>query len=136
MAERMTIYEAVGGAPTFERLVNTFYGSVEKDPLLRPLYPEDLSGPRRHLTLFLIQFFGGPSTYSEERGHPALRMRHMPFTIGREERDAWMRHMMAALDKLELSELVQEQFRGYFDGAATFLMNQPEGTGSPGSTSA
>jgi hemoglobin len=122
----MTIYEAVGGAETFERLVEGFYAAVAGDPVLRPLYPEDLSAPRRHLTLFLMQYFGGPSTYSEERGHPQLRARHLPFAIGRAERDAWVRHMSEALDTLDLSELVKEQMRSYFDGAATFLMNRPE----------
>jgi hemoglobin len=121
----MTIYEAVGGAPTFERLVETFYAGVEHDPVLRPLYPEDLSGPRQRLTLFLIQFFGGPATYSEQRGHPQLRARHMPFAIGQAERDAWLRHMRAAIDTLDVPELAKDQFRGYFEGAATFLMNQP-----------
>ena len=71
----MTIFEAVGGAATFERLVDQFYDGVETDPLLRPLYPEDLSAPRRHLALFLMQYFGGPDTYSQERGHPRLRGR-------------------------------------------------------------
>jgi hemoglobin len=122
----MTIYEAVGGAETFERLVEGFYAAVAGDPVLRPLYPENLSAPRRHLTLFLMQYFGGPSTYSEERGHPQLRARHLPFAIGRAERDAWVRHMSEALDTLDLSELVKEQMRSYFDGAATFLMNRPE----------
>ncbi|HLQ36144.1 MAG TPA: globin [Chloroflexota bacterium] len=122
----MTIYEAVGGAETFERLVEGFYAAVAGDPVLRPLYPEDLSAPRRHLTLFLMQYFGGPSTYSEERGHPQLRARHLPFVIGRAERDAWVRHMSEALDTLDLSELVKGQMRSYFDGAATFLVNRPE----------
>jgi len=121
----VTIYDAVGGSATFERLVEAFYAGVADDPLLRPLYPEDLTGPRRHLTLFLIQYFGGPQTYSEERGHPQLRMRHQPFAIGPAERDAWLRHMAAALDTLELPALAKEQLRGYFTGAANFLINQP-----------
>src|SRR5207248_2460994 len=119
----MTIYEAVGGAETFERLVRAFYEGIADDPLLRPLYPEDLDGPRRRLTLFLMQYFGGPTTYSDERGHPQLRMRHMPFSIGKVERDAWLSHMSAAIETLDLSPLVREQFRSYFEGAATFLMN-------------
>ncbi|HEX6513375.1 MAG TPA: globin, partial [Chloroflexota bacterium] len=81
---------------------------------------------RRRLTLFLMQYFGGPGTYSEERGHPRLGMRHVPFSIGKAERDAWLGHMSAALDSLELSALVKEQLRSYFDGAATFLMNRPD----------
>ena len=120
----MTIFEAVGGEPTFQRLVDAFYEGVEGEPILRQLYPEDLTGPRRHLMLFLIQYFGGPETYSNERGHPALRMRHRPFAIGKPERDAWMRHMSAAIDTLDLSELVKDQMRGYFEGASTFLINR------------
>jgi len=120
----MTIYEAVGGSATFERLVEAFYAEVANDPLLRPMYPEDLSVPQRNLTLFLIQYFGGPTTYSDERGHPQLRKRHMPFPIDRAARDTWLRHMAAALDGLDLPELAREQFRGYFEGAATFLINR------------
>ena len=115
----------MGGAPTFERLVESFYAGVAEDAVLRPLYPEDLEGPRRRLTLFLIQFFGGPTTYSDERGEPALRMRHLPFAIGAEQRDAWLRRMSAAIDALDLPELAKAQFRGYFEGAANFLMNRP-----------
>ncbi|MBV9120025.1 MAG: globin [Chloroflexi bacterium] len=122
-----TIYEAMGGSATFERLVDAFYQGVEQDPILRPLYPDDLDGPRRRLTLFLMQFFGGPTTYSNERGHPQLRARHLPFTIGTSERDAWLRHMYAALDTLDLSPLVREQLNSYFAGGADFLMNQEPG---------
>src|SRR5436190_23418837 len=93
-----TVFEAAGGAETFERIVARFYQAVSNDAVLRPLYPEDLEPSRRHLTLFLVQYFGGPSTYSEQRGHPRLRMRHLPFTIGQRERDAWVQHMTAALD--------------------------------------
>ena len=119
----------MGGEKAFEQLVERFYAGVEQDPLLRPLYPADLSGPRRRLTLFLIQYFGGPGTYAEERGDPRLRMRHLPFAIGRAERAAWLGHMGAALDSLEVPALVRDQLRGYFDGAATFLMNRPEPAG-------
>lgn len=120
----MTVFEAVGGAPIFERLVAAFYDGVAQDPVLRPMYPEDLAGPRRHLTLFLIQYFGGPSTYSDERGHPRLRARHLPFAIDQAARDAWLRHMSAAIDGLDLPELARDQLRGYFEGAATFLINR------------
>jgi len=125
----MTVYEAVGGAPTFERLVDAFYDQVEGDLVLRPMYPEDLSGPRRRLALFLMQFFGGPTTYSDERGHPALRMRHLPFKIDQTARDAWLRHMYAAIETIEVPELAKEQLRGYFSDAATFLMNQAPSEG-------
>ncbi|MBV8085263.1 MAG: globin [Chloroflexi bacterium] len=121
----MTIYEAVGGEPTFERLVDAFYRGVEQDPVLRPLYPDELEGPKRRLMLFLIQFFGGPTTYAQERGEPALRMRHLPFAIGPEQRDAWLQHMSVAIETLDLPELAKGQFRGYFEGAANFLMNRP-----------
>jgi len=84
-----TLYHRAGGSPFFEALVGRFYDGVETDPLLRPVYPEpDLAGARHRLTLFLIQYWGGPTTYDQERGHPRLRMRHAPFAIGAEERDA------------------------------------------------
>jgi hemoglobin len=119
-----TIYEAAGGAETFQRIVDRFYAGVAGDPLLRPLYPADLEASRRHLTLFLMQYFGGPSTYSEQRGHPRLRMRHLPFAIGRAERDAWMRHMRAAVESAELPEPVQAVLLDYFERASTFMINR------------
>src|SRR5690349_7096792 len=96
--EGTTLYERVGGQPYFDELVDTFYRGIESDPLLRPLYPEDLGPPRRHLALFLGQYWGGPATYNQERGHPRLRMRHFPFRIGQAERDAWLGHMRAAVE--------------------------------------
>ncbi len=95
-----TLYERVGGARFFERLVDAFYDGVANDEVLLRLYPEapDLTGARHRLTLFLIQYWGGPTTYSTERGHPRLRMRHMRFHIGREERDRWLTHMGDAVD--------------------------------------
>lgn len=122
---RGTLYEAVGGSETFVRLVDAFYGGVENDPLLRPLYPEeDLAGAKERLALFLIQYFGGPSTYSENRGHPRLRMRHFPFSIGTAERDAWFRHMSAAVDEAEIAEPMRSDMLKYFGDAATFLINR------------
>src|SRR5919202_3503982 len=115
-----TVFQAAGGAETFERIVARFYEGVADDPVLRPLYPEDLTASRDHLALFLIQYFGGPSTYSAQRGHPRLRMRHLPFTIGRRERDAWVRHMTAALEAEALPPPVRDLMADYFDGAATF----------------
>jgi hemoglobin len=88
------------------------------------MYPADLEAPKHHLALFLMQYFGGPRTYSEERGHPRLRMRHLPFRIDRQARDAWMGHMSAALDSLDVSETVREEMRRYFENAATFMINQ------------
>jgi hemoglobin len=92
--------------------------------VLRPLYPSDLAESKRHLALFLMQYFGGPSTYSKERGHPRLRMRHLPFAIGQAERDAWMRHMTAAVDAERLPEGVREVLVDYFERAATFMINR------------
>src|SRR5256885_16724005 len=103
--EPVTFYEAVGGAPTFRKLVALFYQGVAADPVLRPLYPEEDLGPaEERLRLFLIQYWGGPRTYGERRGHPRLRMRHVPFPIGGPERDAWLAHMRTAVDELGLPE--------------------------------
>jgi hemoglobin len=123
-ADARTVFQAAGGAETFMRLVDRFYAGVASDPVLRPMYPADLTDSRRHLTLFIMQFFGGPSTYSQERGHPRLRMRHLPFAIGQRERDAWVRHMTAAVDAEGLPEPVRTALLEYFDQAATFLMNR------------
>lgn len=120
----MTVYEAAGGEATFTRLVDQFYAGVAADPRLRPMYPDDLSGPREHLRLFLIQYWGGPTWYSEQRGHPRLRLRHAPFVIGVAERAAWLDHMHAAVDLLELPDEVRSQFLAYFENAATAMMNQ------------
>jgi hemoglobin len=123
----LSIYEAAGGEETFTRLVDRFYAGVAEDPVLRPLYPSDpeqFAAAARHLRLFLIQYWGGPGWYSEQRGHPRLRMRHMPFAIGRAERDAWMGHMRTALDSLDLPHSVREAFLDYFEGAATAMMNR------------
>lgn len=120
----MTVYEAVGGEKTFFDLVDTFYAGVSEDPLLRPMYPEDLAPSKRHLALFLIQYFGGPRTYIEERGHPRLRARHLPFPIDQVARDAWIRHMRAAVDTLPFAPAAREELMRYFEGAATFLINR------------
>jgi len=126
-----TLYDRVGGTPFFERLVERFYAGVATDEVLLALYPEapDLSGARHRLTLFLVQYWGGPTTYSDERGHPRLRMRHLPFRIGPDERDRWLHHMLAAVDEVvaELPEPdrheVREALRGYFVPAADHLRN-------------
>lgn len=120
------VYEAAGGAETFKLLVERFYSRVEGDPLLRPLYPgEDLASATEHLTLFLIQYWGGPSTYNEQRGHPRLRMRHQPFAIGRAERDAWLGHMTAAVDSLDVAPAVRKALLDYFETASTAMINRP-----------
>ena len=122
-----TFYDAVGGEETFRRLVHHFYAGVAEDPLLRPLYPEpDLAGAEERLRMFLVQYWGGPRTYSDQRGHPRLRMRHAPFRVGPAERDAWLRHMRAAVDSLALPPEQDEVLWEYLERAAHFMVNQPE----------
>jgi hemoglobin len=131
-----SLYARVGGEPFFERLIDAFYGGVAADPVLLRLYPEapDLSGARERLRLFLVQYWGGPTTYSEQRGHPRLRLRHMPFHIGREERARWLEHMTAAIDvavaELDepLADAVRAELLGYFVPASEQLRND---TGLP-----
>lgn len=119
-----SIYELAGGESTFRLLVERFYARVATDPVLRAVYPEeDLAGATERLTLFLMQYWGGPSTYSERRGHPRLRMRHQPFTIGQQERDAWLGHMKAAVDSLELAPAVRKELDDYFEAASTAMIN-------------
>ena len=120
------VFEAAGGAETFKLLVERFYSGVERDPLLRPIYPEaDLASATERLTLFLIQYWGGPSTYNEQRGHPRLRMRHQPFAIGKAERDAWLGHMTAAVDSLDVAPSVRKALLDYFETASTAMINRP-----------
>lgn len=119
----MTLYEAVGGAGFFVGLVDHFYSAVEADERLRHMYPEDLSAPKAHTAAFLVQYWGGPTTYSEQRGHPRLRMRHAPFAIGQAERDAWIEHMFAAVDAMQPSSEVDAALKQYFDTAATHMIN-------------
>jgi hemoglobin len=119
-----TIFEQIG-PEGFEQLLERFYGAVAADPLLRPIYPEDLAESQRRLRLFLIQYFGGPETYSTERGHPRLRMRHLPFAIDRAARDAWVGHMTRALESLDIPDPARDEMRRYFEDAATFLINRP-----------
>lgn len=121
-----SLYERVGGDAFFTSLVDRFYAGIESDALLRPLYPEDLAPPRRHLALFLGQFWGGPHTYSAERGHPRLRMRHIRFRIGRPEREAWLRHMRHAIEASDASPEDARALMDYFETAATSLLNQPD----------
>ncbi len=125
----VSVYEAAGGEATFTRLVERFYRGVAEDPVLRPLYPRDpqmFAAASEHLRLFLIQYWGGPGWYSEQRGHPRLRMRHVPFSIGRRERDAWMGHMREAIEALDLDPGVRDAFLEYFENAATAMMNRGE----------
>ncbi len=120
-----TFFDQVGGHAFFQRLVSNFYVEIEIDELLRPMYPEDLTESKRHFELFLEQYWGGPKSYSEERGHPRLRMRHAPFRINRAARDAWLAAMSKALER-ERPVLSDEQFNelhGYFDMAAHQMRN-------------
>jgi hemoglobin len=124
--EAATFYDAVGGEETFQRLVHAFYSGVAEDPVLRPLYPEsDLSGAEERLRMFLAQYWGGPRTYSEQRGHPRLRMRHVTFRIGPRERDAWLAHMRAAVESLDLSPELSRTLWNYLEMAAQSLVNVP-----------
>ncbi|PRX48716.1 hemoglobin [Prauserella shujinwangii] len=119
-----SLYEAVGGEPTFRKIVARFYAEVAEDEVLRPLYPEQDLGPaEERLRLFLMQYWGGPHTYSDQRGHPRLRMRHAPFKIGPIERDAWLRAMRVAVDEAGLDEPYRTQLWEYLEMAAHSMMN-------------
>lgn len=128
----LTVYEMVGGQVFFDDLVDRFYDAVEGDTRLRPMYPKDLRPSRKRLSGFLAQYWGGPPHYSQMRGHPRLRMRHLPFTIGQPERDAWMAHMTASLDTASLADgtgsplpaEIKSLMFEHFDNAATFLINK------------
>lgn len=125
-----SLFSRAGGMPFFERLVDAFYTEVAGDPVLAPLYPEhpDFSGARHRLTLFLAQYWGGPTTYSDERGHPALRMRHMRFSIGPRERDRWLEHMASAIEHVCDDPAIAAELMRYFVSAAEHLRND---TGLP-----
>lgn len=122
----MSLYDEMGGHETFEKLVSHFYALVAVDPVLRPMYPdEDMKGAAERLMMFLEQYWGGPKTYSEQRGHPRLRMRHSQFHISEVERDAWLRNMKSAVAELEMSPDLKEQLWDYLVMAANSMMNQP-----------
>ena len=125
MADDESLFDAAGGMPFFEALIDRFYAGVEGDPVLRPLYPEaDLAGARHRLTLFFAQYWGGPRTYDEERGHPRLRMRHVPFAIGPVERDAWLRHMREAITWVDAPPPVATRLHAYIEMAAEAMRNR------------
>lgn len=127
-----TFYDAVGGEETFRRLVHRFYQGVAADPHLRPMYPEpELDGAEERLRTFLMQYWGGPRTYQENRGHPRLRMRHVPYAIDAAARDAWLGHMRDAIDELELAPELDAQLWNYLVTAAHSLVNRFEGGGEP-----
>lgn len=131
--QELSLYDEVGGLPFFTALVDAFYEGIVTDPVLLPLYPpHDLDGARHRLTLFLVQYWGGPTTYMEERGHPKLRLRHMPFHIGPTERDHWLLHMAAAVERVTEPGSVRDVLMAYFVPAAEHLRND---TGLPISSS-
>ena len=118
-----SVYELAGGLEAFVSLVDDFYDRVKHDRQLSPMFPVDMTEAKEHLALFLAQFFGGPQEYSRRRGHPRLRMRHLPFTIGRPERDAWLGHVLAALDASGIPEPAAGEMRRYFEDASAFMIN-------------
>lgn len=124
MNQSRTLYDSIGGDVTFRRIVDAFYRRIEADPFLRPLFPADLGHGKEGQFLFLTQYFGGPQRYTEQRGRPFLRMRHMPFAIGERERDAWVGHMLAAIDEVGIPEPHRGVMREYFERAASFMINQ------------
>ena len=122
----MSLYDEMGGHKTFEQLVSHFYALVSVDPVLRPMYPDDdMKGAAERLLMFLEQYWGGPSTYSEQRGHPRLRMRHAGFHIGEQERDVWLQHMKSAVDDLDMKPDLKEQLWDYLVMAANSMVTQP-----------
>ena len=122
-----SFYEQVGGEAFFADLTSQFYAVVANDPILRPMYPpDDLKGAAQRLQWFLSQYWGGPTTYQENRGHPRLRMRHSQFSIDIAARDAWLRAMRTAVDGVEINEELKEQLWDYLEMAADAMVNQPD----------
>ncbi|QTX04556.1 globin [Agromyces archimandritae] len=118
------MWAQIGGTPAFERLAAEFYRGVADDPVLKPMYPEEDLGPaERRLRMFLEQYWGGPTTYGEERGHPRLRLRHQPYRINPEARERWLAHMRRAVDSLELPPLVHDTLWDYLERAAHAMVN-------------
>lgn len=128
--EQMTIYELVGGDPTFRKLVDAFYEKIAADPTIRGMFPDDLEPGKEGQFLFLAQYFGGPARYIETRGHPRLRMRHAPFTIDQRAAETWLSHMLTSIDEIGIEEPARSVMRDYFERAAPFMVNyyQPEDT--------
>jgi len=123
--DEQSFYDRIGGHQVFENLASHFYALVTADPILRPMYPDkDLKGAARRLMLFLEQYWGGPKTYGEERGHPRLRMRHAGFHINEAARDAWLRCMKSAVDEIDCDSALKAELWSYMEGAAQFMVNQ------------
>lgn len=120
----VTVYDLIGGEATFERLVAVFYAKVEADEVLRAIFPDDLEPGKRYQQLFLMQYWGGPTAYIEERGHPRLRMRHYPFPITEDLRNRWVEYMLAAIDEVGIQEPARSMMREYFDRAASVMINR------------
>jgi len=118
-----SIFEFVGGDEKFKQLVDEFYARIERDEVLRPIFPADLESGKRWQFLFLTQFFGGPARYQQERGHPRLRMRHMPFPIDANVRQRWLTHMLAAIDAVGIAEPARSTMREYFERGSEFMIN-------------
>lgn len=128
--QQQTFYDAIGGYDTIAAIVAAFYEGVAEDPVLRPMYPEEDLGPaEERFTLFLVQYWGGPTTYSERRGHPRLRMRHAPFAVTPTAAQHWLTHFRAALDRVGLSPEHDREFWAYVTHAAQFMVNTPEDLG-------
>ncbi len=124
MTTPQTFYDEVGGHPTFHAIVHRFYQEVAHDPILRPMYPEEDLGPAEdRFRMFLEQYWGGPRTYSDQRGHPRLRMRHAPFVIGLIERDAWLRAIRIAIDEVRLTPEQDQRLWDYLLMAADSMVN-------------
>lgn len=127
-----TVFERLGGEAFFVRLVARFYEGVSNDPVLRPMYPEENLGPaEERLRLFLMQYWGGPTTYSETRGHPRLRMRHAPFPVDERAKEHWLQHMRDALDDASLSPELDDEVWRYFLMAAEAMVNTYDPSGGP-----
>lgn len=121
---QQTIYEMIGGEATFKRLVDEFYARVEADEELRAIFPDDLEPGKKWQFLFLMQYWGGPRRYADERGHPRLRMRHMPYPISPELRNRWVAHMLDAIDAVGIQDPARAAMREYFERGATFMINR------------
>jgi hemoglobin len=119
----LSVYDLVGGDAAFRRLVDIFYSRIEQDKLLRSMFPADLEAGKHWQFLFLTQFFGGPPRYAQQRGHPRLRMRHMPFPIDEQARDRWLTHMLAAVDEAGIDEPARGIMRSYFERASAHMIN-------------
>jgi hemoglobin len=123
---QQTLYDLIGGEATFRRLVDSFYAKVEADEVLRAIFPEDLAAGKEYQFLFLMQYWGGSTRYSQERGHPRLRMRHSPYAITEDLRNRWVQYMLEAIDEAGIQEPYRSEMRQYFEQGATFMINRYE----------